>query len=292
MFFYRVYRKLFNILSQQLSAKTKVSESILLDARNAAVNINVEINQADDKSLKAWKHNWSEFKELILSKDVHSFCQSDIVNRTMFLEAPLEEFSHLKKSNFDFFKFALTDIFIGNPPKYYLYPKGNGNTVHHLFSISQLVSSIEDLKCYDRIIEFGGGYGNMCRCFRSLGFQQKYVIFDFPIMNILQKLYLNANDIFNIDFISSVDDLLTTMKDKSQKTLFVGTWSISEAPIELRNSIFACGSDAYIIAFQKKFEGIDNLAYFEKLSKKHKYSKIIQIEHLPGHFYFVNKSAE
>ena len=46
--------------------------------------------------------------------------------------------------------------------------------------------------------------------------------------------------------------------------LFISTWALSEAPIELRKSILSqVKADTYVFVYQPEFEGIDNKVFFE-----------------------------
>ena len=47
----------------------------------------------------------------------------------------------------------------------------------------------------DVIVEFGGGYGSMCRLVRKLGFKGRYVIFDLRPILALQKYYLGLHGV-------------------------------------------------------------------------------------------------
>jgi hypothetical protein len=63
----------------------------------------------------------------------------------------------------------------------------------HLFRFhSRLGSYLHDADC---IVEFGGGFGSMCRLIGALGFRGRYVIFDLPPVLALQRYYLGLHGI-------------------------------------------------------------------------------------------------
>ena len=51
---------------------------------------------------------------------------------------------------------------------------------------------------------------------------------------------------------------------QTNNKMFLATWSISETPVEIRNMIFPLVSDfhSFLIAYQDKFEEVNNLDYF------------------------------
>lgn len=42
------------------------------------------------------------------------------------------------------------------------------------------------------VLEFGGGYGSLCRGFHRCGFKGKYMIFYFPHFSTLQRFFLGS----------------------------------------------------------------------------------------------------
>lgn len=69
-------------------------------------------------------------------------------------------------------------------------------------------------------------------------------------------------------------------------------WSVSETPINIRNTVLslASGLNAFFIAYQDRFGEIDNIAYFEEY--KNFFADNInwhrwRIKHLPGNHYLI-----
>lgn len=125
-------------------------------------------------------------------------------------------------------------------------------SLHHVLTFERMMQkSILD---YDRIIEFGAGIGETARLILDAGFKGKYIIIDLPEILNISKYYLGNSAIYldNIDEIQYI-----------KKTLFIATWSVSECSLSYRNKISQKirGYDQ-LIAFQNKFQDIENLKYF------------------------------
>ena len=97
----------------------------------------------------------------------------------------------------------------------------------------------------------------------------------------------------NVSFQSNIDDLVLNMTSAPnfdiEKSLFIATWSLSEAPIKIREnieSIISCFK-YILIAYQHSHSGFDNLYYFNNLvSKFDQYEWVDRkIKHLEGNSY-------
>jgi len=96
------------------------------------------------------------------------------------------------------------------------------------------------------VLEFGGGYGNLCYLFHKLGFKGRYVLFDFPVLLALQKFYLTEMGV-SATCISEPKHLPVPVSP----SLFVATFSLSEAPHSTRQPFkaLASGFDFFLIAY-------------------------------------------
>ena len=136
-------------------------------------------------------------------------------------------------------------------------------------------ASISDMSC---VVEFGGGYGGMCRLIHRLGFKGRYVIFDLPYFSALQRYYLRSDgqpvgaaadmttSPTGIACVSSIDDLcmLTERIDDKQSALFLATWSLSELPIAVRAPILPLlmNMGNVLVGYQERFGQVDNHLFF------------------------------
>jgi hypothetical protein len=218
------------------------------------------------------------------------------------------------KKKWHLWKRLLVENNVGDPIRYFLYPKSSGNRIRQVYHLKKYCDYSEiDLLKIKYILEIGGGYGCMAQIFKKINKNCTYVIFDTMEVNFLQYYYLQMNKIpvvmnkiiagkvcliNNIDLIKKFNDNIK----KNITSLFVANWSISEMPINLRNKILNKKQSFLnsIISFQEKFENIDNKSYFlnyQKKIEKKVYFKLEKLEFYKkdffnknNHFYFFTKS--
>jgi len=172
---------------------------------------------------------------------------------------------------------------VGNPKDFSRDFGTSPALVQHAYNILRYERSTNRslLDC-DVIFEFGGGFGSFCRLLRNMGFDGIHIIYDLPHVANVQRLYLRLsggyNEIPATDLavrglhtvcITSGDDdlrkLFAFLVAANLRVGFVATWSLSEAPIAVRDSIFPkfhrlCSH--YLIAYTPTWYEIDNIAYF------------------------------
>lgn len=161
--------------------------------------------------------------------------------------------------------YALTENWIGVPEgiEHQLKVADDFNTsMQRVQDVAHIVIcgfTPEEIRNCKSIVEIGGGYGDMCSVIHDLGFKGKYTIYDFPEVQKIQNYYLTAQDI-NANFVSDPKDL-------EAADLVIATWSLSEIPIEFRDTIMEkiVSSDKWLVMYQQKIFGtIDNTDYFKK----------------------------
>lgn len=244
-----------------------------------------DIEKTSNSGLEVWERNRKILIKYILEKDIRDFLNWDIIQKTMFFEAPIGVYNEIKK-NQELLK-AIKESEIGNPRRYYADRSTSGNLIIHSVHLSKILDRI-NFKKIDNIIEFGGGYGSMCRLFRNLGFKSKYIIYDLPEFLSLQKFFLmevNPKYLKNTEFIEDFRKL-----PRKEKTLLVATWSLSEVDLELREKfLLNIDFDWCIIGFQKEFSDIDNNTYFNRFVTKYpdiSFEKK-EITYIPGNYYLI-----
>src|SRR5262249_47287211 len=122
---------------------------------------------------------------------------------------------------------------------------------------------------YGFILEFGGGYGGMCRLVHQLGFRGEYWIYDLPEVTALQRFFLGTIGVHGENE-DSRGGAVMTFSDPSQlcaalagrrkaESAFIAAWSLSETPISLRHKILPAVSpfDAFLIGYTEQFGDID-----------------------------------
>lgn len=129
----------------------------------------------------------------------------------------------------------------------------NSNEIHHLFHLESYFNStkkkFEETNC---IVEWGGGYGNICKLIKGLNTNDMtYIIIDLPIFSDIQKKFLEQNNIESVIVedqiilgkinLLSVDklDIIKEYCSKNKVDSFITTWGLSESSAE---SIQFCDS--------------------------------------------------
>src|SRR5262249_29537133 len=122
----------------------------------------------------------------------------DVIQDTMFVGAAsyvAKELTFLKKHP-DWasrWRRAIQESPIGHPLRYPFFPASSGNLIHHAFHLAQFEEKTQiQVNNIGFVLEFGGGYGSMCRLLHNLGFHGKYVILDLPFFSLLQSFYLKS----------------------------------------------------------------------------------------------------
>jgi hypothetical protein len=169
----------------------------------------------------------------------------------------------------------------GNPPPFAPMLSTNPMAIEHashLFRFHrQQRSFLHDTDC---IIEFGGGFGSMCRLTRALGFRGRYVIFDLPPVLTLQRYYLGLHGIeadvteqADVWLCPDLDEIMAWIsRDKPARVSLMSTWALSEMPMSVRQRIEPFfrveAATKALLAYQPIFEGNDNRLYFRDLKAR------------------------
>ena len=257
---------------------------------------------------RMWNRFKREMRDYILENDPRTFlrCRS-IIKSISVPDSPYgyKELGYLRsRKDWDSrWKVGIEEDAWGHPHPYWCYPKSSGTRIHHAYHLA-LFEEMTGVKFSDHstFIEFGGGYGNMPRLMNKLGYQGRYLIFDFPEFSALQHFYLEGLEMSHGDLdqwsceechqctVSEWSDLAEAMKKVDlTDSLFMATWSLSEAPFVIREPMLKAvqGVKSILIAFQSHFEDLANVDYFNDYQKGHpEYDWVLlSIEHIPGHYY-------
>jgi hypothetical protein len=233
---------------------------------------------------KLFDLNYEDFLNWQVIRDTMFVCDSN------FHSVELE---YLKKTNdWKRWESAIQESPIGNPKRSKLYPASSENLVHHAYHLSFFENSTKiKINEFDTVLEFGGGYGSMCRLFRNLNYDKDYYIYDIPEFLDLQKNYLDKLN-FNCNYISGDD--LNKFEFKGKK-LFIATWSLSESPKDLINETLEKikNFDAFLICFHKDYSNGDNVKYFNDFALKNKELSftLTPISFLSDSYYFIGKKT-
>jgi len=309
----KVFHKI-KILSVNCSSifRSKRQKELIKNLKN---NINaLPLLERDKDANATWIKYRTDVREMILEKNIDNFLNWPIIRSSMFHEGEKKELLEIMKiNNFDnVWKSALKESKVGNPRSYQYLLSSSGNLIHNAYSLSTIAAEFDiNISDLSRIFEFGGGYGSMCRLYFNLGFNGQYVIYDLPEFNYLQEYFLKSvflnKDIavysggqtkkHQIVLISDKNGLVSQFKEGDDSAdVFVATWSISEAPVDVRELVFGAVKNPkyYLIAYRDNFEGVNNVAYFKNFMKIH--DNYIwsnkEINHLPGNYFILGKRVD
>ncbi len=230
-----------------------------------------------------WEQKRARLRELLLHGDPSEFLRWDPVRTTMVKRgrAPVaHELRHLRRRR-DWttrWRPALRESTVGRPRPFHLHPRSSGNLIHQAYHLCRFeeVTGLS-LPTLPYVVEFGGGYGSLCRLFHQMGFAGTYVIFDLPEVSALQRFFLRSLGLTALearDVHAPMRGAITVSDLGEFKALlgarppglaaFIAQWSLGETPVALRRLVLpeVTGLDAYLLGYTERFEGIDNRAFF------------------------------
>ena len=159
-------------------------------------------------------------------------------------------------------------------------------TAHHILSYQ--IHTNRSVLDYDQIVEFGPGIGEVCRMINDLGFKGTYYLYDLPEVLRISSFYNSEENVKTATHFSEIPN--------DKKTLFIGTWSISEVPPSYRDEVFEHFKNAdFLIVYQKEAFEYDNQTYFNTRFKEivQKEFKTVEISWLNsiagGNYYLFNE---
>ncbi len=293
-FFNNLIRSILKIPSLPFSLKFKPSAKELEIIKSIKSSLNY--NEKDE----CFK-DYNDFKKHVLkvlqSENFYSFLRDDEISNVMFVNNRLyiikELFYLIKKLSFKKFM-LLKENNIGRPLKFFLFPYTSGNKIHHLYHLYQFYDyknkeiNQKTINEYDLIFEFGGGYGNNAQLINKMGFKNTFIVFDLNEICYMQEYYLRNtinSDLVNnngkikqnkINLINNID-IIKNIEKTYDKILFISCWALSETPISLRENFNGLIKKSdLLIAAQEYFMDVNNLKYFNRLTRDFKNKRIIE----------------
>lgn len=258
-----------------------------------------------------WAQFINQLCEHIINDDPRNFLRWEVIRKTMFcsnqrwIEIELNFLKRLPEWETRW-KNAIKEVAIGYLPTCSLEPTSSDNLIHHAYHIASLEEKTKvKINNIDFIFEFGGGYGSMCRLCYNLNFRGQYIIFDFPQFSALQKFYLQSlnlpvqsntqvakigTQIICLSDFKQLEKNIINHQPKSCK-MFIATWSISEAPMKVRELLLPLLNDFdyFLIGFQNRFGNVNNINYFTNW--KNTFNNVTwhewDIVHLQGNKYLI-----
>jgi hypothetical protein len=272
--------------------------------------------EASSESERLWSQFQERLRNAALTRDPRGFLTWDVITRTMFLafsSYAAKEFFHLRRRPdwLSRWKPAIRESPAGRPAPFPLYPRTSANLVHDAYALCRFEESTgAAIEEFDEVLEFGGGYGSLCRLFFNLGFQGTYTIYDLPPFSSLQSYFLKSvgipvrrGDLLAgtrngvrpnvVRLLSSEQELAQLSRSAPKgKSLFVAAWSLSETPLEVRQQFlpYVEHCDAYLLAYQSRFGEMDNCEFFGEWKEKTVSTiswRQVALPHIPGRHTFL-----
>jgi hypothetical protein len=141
----------------------------------------------------------NEITSLINDKKLINFLRNPFIQKMffihnrLFIKNELNEIRNDKKFHF-LWKNLINEDEVGDPIRYFLYPKSSGNRIRQVYHLKKFCDfSNVNIKTIKKVIEIGGGYGCMARIFSKINHKIRYTIFDTFEVNLLQYYFLKLN---------------------------------------------------------------------------------------------------
>ncbi len=234
-----------------------------------------------------WRSVLDTVRLSVLPRLSYAFLGNPILRQTMFLvgrpglqKSELAFLEHIYSP--DTLRRLLKESPVGEPQIEQIYYRTSPNTIHHLHHIARFTKET-DVQPHNirSVVEWGGGYGNMCRIWRRINLNITYVIIDLPEFSTIQATYLatlygkeqirfmtqpGPVEPGKITIIPLNQDMLTHI-DLGQPDLFISTWALSESTEyaqALLESLRYFDAKYLLLAHQSKSEDIP---YAESIMK-------------------------
>jgi hypothetical protein len=284
-----------------ISALGSVEQTALIDQLRTEM-----LSQAVDGQLSVGSDWWEEARRRLCNHILHSdprrFLRWPEVRTTMFVAYGRYIAAELRALRSDRawaerWMPSLIEDPCGCPLPSHLKSDTSNTLIHHVYHLMTIERQLGDLGAFDEVIEFGGGYGSFARAFKTLRIASNYHIHDLPEMTLLQRYFLSSVALYrrdqtvceNVTWGSAIDDIPAA---RSKSRLFVALWSLSETAVTERErwrEVIAKCSGA-VLAFQGKFEGVDNRSWFAELQRTTDFTwNLWEIPHFTGNFYLIGR---
>ena len=207
-----------------------------------------------------WNKNTLILEKYFLNDFSFSLLNLDVIKATMFMYTHGDWKNIQKKFIYEYLgkkhaKEILLEYNLGRPLLNDFEYTTSGNNIHHLYHLLKFFKETKTKSPdINKVIEVGGGYGNMAKIFKKINSESTYVIIDIPIFSYIQAVYLKTiygrdavhivhanrpiikNGLINI--IPLDKKILVSIKDiLIDVDLFISTWALSESNEAMQNYI-------------------------------------------------------
>lgn len=270
------------LVGRLLFERHRTDPALVRRLREDATALEARAVRDSTTAAPVWERLRSEMRQLMRTGDPERFLRWPPVRVSMVKRgraAVAFELAHLRARP-DWrtrWRAALRDSTLGHPRPFHLMPSTSGSVIHaayHLVRFEETTGCrIPDAQI---VVEFGGGYGALCRLVHRLGFQGTYVVFDLPEGAALLRFYLGHQGLAIAPSDGALPErgVVTTTDPERLVALlrgrppgaaaFIASWSLSESPVELRVCVLPAVEhfDAFLIGYKTELFDIDNRAWF------------------------------
>lgn len=241
------------------------------------------LGDAAVETIDLWDGLRADFRARLLADDPAGFLHWPPVQQTMVMRShrrAMASLAHLRARP-DWrrrWSAAVRETTLGHPRPLPRCPWSSGNLLFHAYHLCRFEEATgRPLESMRTIVEFGGGYGLLCRLAHELGFRGTYVLFDLPEVAVLQRFYLRHQGIDASEARDAAwpDRGVVTVVDLARlqallrggrldHAAFVAIGSLSEAPLALREALLAdlAVFDAFLVFYAAQHDALDNRAHF------------------------------
>jgi hypothetical protein len=200
------------------------------------------------------KDEWVNYQNQVREDDVN-FLRQPAVAGTMFQgdgELFLKEYEYIKENNEEYLSLFSSPSSYGSPLTFEIDDETyNPNDIHHLYHICRYENNIGTLDDNLDVLEWGGGYGNMCKVLHMLKKIKSYTIIDLPKFTSLSERYVATTVPMSASTTTHlpVDNFKGRLKEKYD--LFISNWALSESPTEWTSyldEISFCDADHFLVS--------------------------------------------
>lgn len=266
---------------------------------------NLRNRNIDNFVTPLWEKYNQKLEKAFLPCPTFSFLRNPIIMYTMFATAGgniLEkELVYIEKvfSKKRLIRF-LEEDYVGDPLLLSQKYLTSHNSIDHAYHIARFEQATGcDIAKVQRVVEWGGGYGNMAKLFKRINPNVTYVVIDTPLFNCLGWLYLST--IFGqneVHFIQNESDRIMPGKinilplcfladQKIITDLFLSTWALCESSKFSQQFVASkhwFGARHLFLSYQKNDERLPVAENVGILAKKLK-AKIMPVGIIPENYY-------
>lgn len=255
-----------------LPLSQRQAEAIRL-LRDELDHLPAPLQNATSEARSLWLNEQTRVRYLASHRDPRAFLTWAVIRETMsvppFARFVAVELKFLRSQNWSVWRTAIKERLAGCPSPCLFFPRSSSTAIHHGYHLCRFeISTGLKIASFGLILEFGGGYGSLCRIVHNLGFSGRYLIFDLPEQCALQRYYLDSVEIHDVVWVSDLNAPPRTLAESQAQgpRLFIATWSLSESPYELRKKLaeVIASFDAFLIAYMDRFLDLDNSAFFSE----------------------------